>query len=158
MYVVHTVRGSGPFAISTFQFLSLLSDLHFSCGRLRLEVVSVFHQTQTCCCASTINTKTNAEKIKLEARCNAEQSMFNSSSEMYVCSYLLNSLSSATWQTLLVGMTHIPCVHSTNQMPKPYRPHEVAQPYSNIIQVPILSQYPRILASLSVPAHYSKYV
>ena len=75
MYVVHTVRGSGPLAISTFQFLSLLSDLHFSCGRLRLEVVSVFHQTQTCCCASTINTKTNAEKLKLEARCNAEQSI-----------------------------------------------------------------------------------
>ena len=77
MYVVHTVRGSGPsrnFDLS-IPFLSLLSDLHFSCGRLRLEVVSVFHQTQTCCCASTINTKTNAEKLKLEARCNAEQSM-----------------------------------------------------------------------------------
>ena len=53
------------------------------------------------------------------------------------------------------GMMHIPCVHPTKLLPKPYRSHEGTQLYINIIQVHILSQHPRILAPQSVSADYS---
>ena len=68
MYVVHTVRGSGPsrnFDLSIpFPSFRLALFLWSTPSR----VVSVFYQTQTCCCASTTNTKTNAEKIKIGSR------------------------------------------------------------------------------------------